>query len=118
MHAGGRWHDTLTSNACMQVADGMTPSHPHQFAYCSLEVADLPSVDLVAQFTTCFDFIDQALNTQGEGCAHSSHVVLIVINIISISITILRCQFHGMFMQVAVPLRCLRFATDMGQCHI
>lgn len=52
----------------VQVADGMTPSHPDKFAYCSLEVADLPSVDLVSHFSRCFKFIDEALSSNGEHC--------------------------------------------------
>lgn len=46
---------------CMQVAEGMCPSHPSDFTYCMVAVQDHPSEDLVAHFPRAFAFIDSAI---------------------------------------------------------
>jgi hypothetical protein len=50
-------------NGNAQVAEGLAPSHPSHFQYCSVSVDDVPQEDIVAHFPRLFAFIDAATNT-------------------------------------------------------
>ncbi|GLC50548.1 hypothetical protein PLESTB_000392000 [Pleodorina starrii] len=55
----------------LQVAEGLTPSHPGEdLSYRTIQVADLPSEDLVAHFGRCFDFISEAHDKGGGVLVH------------------------------------------------
>ncbi len=53
---------THTHTHICQVAEGLEPSHPDDFKYLNIKVADMPSEDLVCHFPKCFPFIDEAIS--------------------------------------------------------
>uniref|UniRef100_A0A7S1X4L4 Protein-tyrosine-phosphatase n=1 Tax=Tetraselmis chuii TaxID=63592 RepID=A0A7S1X4L4_9CHLO len=70
----------------LQVGGGLRPSFPDKFEYKQVVVDDDEREDLVAHFSACFSFIDQALQNEREaggvlvhcsaGCSRSASVCL------------------------------------------
>jgi hypothetical protein len=56
---------TCCTTTCLQVAEGLSPSHPSDFSYCLVPVMDIPGEDLVAHFDKSFKFIDEAVGKSG-----------------------------------------------------